>query len=91
MAEMQLHNAFKLDCGMWFPETAMSVKLKIRIEPADAAVLITTPRTSNPVRFNGPASTADVPVRGHEMYLQKILGCTRFEIEPLGYKDDVSR
>lgn len=90
MAEMYLKNAQKINCYAFFPETALSAKLKVTVTPKDGAVLIYTPETRDkPIRFSGPETTADVPVKGHEMYAQMVGGATHFEITALGWIDDI--
>jgi hypothetical protein len=92
MAPLYVRNARKIECAAFFPPTALSVKIKIsKILPKDSAVLIYTPATAdNPIRFNGPETVADVPVAGHEMYAQAILGCQQFKLDFLGWEDNVN-
>jgi hypothetical protein len=60
------------------------------IAPADSAVLVYTPKTGdNPVRFDGPETTANVPVEGYEMHGQSVLGNTTYRVQFLGYRDDL--
>ena len=86
MAQLYLWNAKKVECASAFPPTAISVTVKIsKIVPKDFAVLIYTPPLADrPIRFNGPETVADVPVEGHEMYYQTILGCRDFQLDFLG-------
>ena len=87
MAQLYLRNAKKVECASAFPPTAISVTVKIsKIVPKDSAVLIYTPPL---VRFNGPETVADVPVEGHEMYYQVVLGCRDFQLDFLGWTDNV--
>jgi hypothetical protein len=58
----------------------------------DSAVLIYTPPLADrPIRFNGPETVADVPVEGHEMYYQAVLGCRDFQLAFLGWTDTTFR
>jgi hypothetical protein len=83
MAQLYLRNAKKVECASAFPPTAISVTVKIsKIVPKDSAVL-------RPIRFNGPETMADVPVEGHEMYYQAVLGCRDFQLDFLGWEDNV--
>lgn len=93
MAQLYLWNAKKVECASAFPLTAISVTAKIsKIVPKDSAVLIYTPPLADrPIRFNGPETVADVPVEGHEMYYQTILGCRDFELDFLGWTDNTFR
>lgn len=77
-------------CSIAFPSTALCCTIRVfDIEPADSAVLIYTPRTrDNAVQFNGPDATAEVPVDGHEMFAQPILGNKSYRVEFLGYRGD---
>ena len=60
----------------------------LQIVPKDSAVLIYTPPLADRfIRFNGPETVADVPVAGHEMYSQAILGCRDFQLDFLGWTD----
>jgi hypothetical protein len=90
MAQLYLRNAQKVECASSFPPTAISVTVKIcKIVPKDYAVLIHTPPLGDRfVRFNGPETVADVPVAGHEMYSQTVLGCRSFQLEILGWTDN---
>ena len=74
-----------------YPPTALSARVRVYdIDPPDSAVLIYTPKTGDkPVRFNGPETTADVPVDGYEMYAQPILGNKSYRAELRGYRDDL--
>jgi hypothetical protein len=55
-------------------------------------VLIYTPALGDePLRFNGPETEADVPVAGHEIYAQPILGCKRYQLDFLGWEDGLVR
>jgi hypothetical protein len=47
------------------------------------------PLADRPIRFNGPETVADVPVAGNEMYSQAILGCRDFQLDFLGWTDNV--
>ena len=91
MAQLYLRNAKKVECASAFPPTAISVTVKIsKIVPKDSAVLIYTPPLADrPIRFNGPETVADVPVEGHEMYYQAILGCRDFQLDFLRWTDNV--
>jgi hypothetical protein len=86
---LHLKNAHKVECSAGFPPIASSAQMRIsKIQPRDSAVLIYTPALGdNPIRFNGPETEADVPVAGHEMYAQPILGCEEFQIDFLGWID----
>ena len=91
MAQLYIRNAHKIECEFSFPPTAISVKVKIsKIVPKDSAVLIYTPPLQDrPIRFNGPETVADVPVAGHEMFAQPVLGCRDYHLEFLGWKDKI--
>jgi hypothetical protein len=82
-----LKNAVKIECSNAFPPTALSAKIKVsNIVPRGSAVLIYTPATGDrSVKFCAPEFVADVPLQGHEMYAQKILGCETYQIQFLGY------
>ena len=53
------------------------------------SLIYTPPLGDRPIRFNGPDTVAEVPVAGHEMYSQAILGCRDFQLEFLGWTDKV--
>jgi hypothetical protein len=93
MAQLYVRNAKKVECASAFPPTAISVTVRIsKIVPKDSAVLIYTPPLADrPIRFNGPETKADVPVEGHEMYYQAILGCRDFQLDFLGWTDKTFR
>jgi hypothetical protein len=73
------------------PRRPLSAKIKVsNIVPRGSAVLIYTLATGDqPVKFSAPEFLADVPVQGHEMYAQKVLACETFEIQFLGYRDNL--
>ena len=81
MAQIYIRNAQKVECASSFPPTAIPVTVKIsKIVPKDSAVLIYAPPLADKlIRFNGPETVADVPVAGHGMYSQAILGCRDFQ------------
>ena len=91
MAHLYVRNAKKVECASAFPPTAISVTVRIsKIVPKDSAVLIYTPPLADrPIRFNGPETVADFPVAGHEIYSQAILGCRDFQLDFLGWTDNV--
>ena len=88
---ISIANAIKIECSNAFPPTALSAKIKVsKIVPRGSAVLIYTMATGDrPVKFRAPEFVADVPVQGHEMYAQKVLGCETFQIQFLGYCDNL--
>jgi hypothetical protein len=89
--KLTITNARPIECSMAFPPTALWARVRIYdIAPADSAVLVYTPKTGDsPVRFDGPETTANVPVEGHEMHGQSILGNTTYRVQFLGYRDDL--
>jgi hypothetical protein len=91
VAQLYIRNAQKIECESYFPATAISVKVKIsKIVPKDSAVLIYTPPLQDrPIRFNGPETVADIPVAGHEVFAQPVLGCRSYHLEFLGWKDKI--
>ena len=92
MPTMNLSNATKLSPERAYPVTAKSVRIRIaKIVPADLAVLLYAPAAAlDPVRFDGPEATVDIKVRGHDLFVQPVLGNTSCEITYLGYVDDRS-
>jgi len=91
VAQFYIRNAEKIECSSKFPPTAISVKVKIsKIVPKDSAVLIYTPPLEDkPIRFNGPETVADIPVAGHEMFAQRVLGCRSNQLDFLGWEDNI--
>ena len=87
---MSITNAIKIECSNAFPPSSLSAKIKVsNIVPRGSAVLIYTPAIGDqPVKFSAPEFVADVPVQGHEMYAQKVLGCETYQIQFLGYCDN---
>jgi hypothetical protein len=81
----------KIECEKFFPPTARTVRIRISdIRPPDSAVLIYTPKRSDePVRFDGPEATNEVPVKGYEMYAQPVLGNISYRLEFLDYNIEV--
>jgi hypothetical protein len=86
---MEISNAEQVSTDPFGPPTALSVKLRITVEPPDGAVLVYTPGLSDPVRFNGPSATHDVPTNGKVIYVQMILGAVKWSAEGLGYRDNI--
>jgi hypothetical protein len=63
--KLTITNTRPIDCSTEpFPPTVLWAQVRIfDIVPADSAVLVYTPKTGNrPVRFDGPETTANVPV-----------------------------
>lgn len=74
-------------CSIAFPSTALCCTIRVfDIEPADSAVLIYAARTGD-----NPDVTAEVPVDGHEMFAQPILGNKSYRVEFLGYRGDLTQ
>ena len=90
MAQLYLRNAKKVECASAFPPTAFpdSENLQDRVKRFRSSYLY-APLADRPIRFNGPETVADVPVAGHEMYSQAILGCRDFQLDFLGWTDNV--
>jgi hypothetical protein len=82
---MYIRSAQKIDLAHRAPTTARLLKIRIEIEPPTGAVLIYTPGKADPVRFNGPACTGDVPLAGQFIYVQAVAGATKWSIYYLGY------
>lgn len=86
--QMWIRKVRKIDCRGLFPPTAVSARIRIsNIEPATSAVLVYTPKTLEPLRFSGPEMTLDVPVKGHEMWVQPVLGNASFRLRCLGSQE----
>ena len=82
MTEMYLRNAIKVSGDGHFSPDAVSVKLEITITPSDGAALVYTSKTGDhPIRFNGPVTTADVPIEGTDFYLQLVSGAKTYEVK----------
>jgi len=90
--KLTITNARPIDCSTQ-PPTALWAQVRIfDITPVDSAMLVYTPKTGDkPVRFDGPETTANVPVEGYEMHAQPILGNTTYRVQFLGYRDDRTR
>jgi len=89
MPEMQISNAESFDIANYVPPTALSITLVITITPPDGAVLVYSPKITDPVRFNGPRDVKEVPIAGPMIYVQKVQGATGYQIEVQGWEDDV--
>ena len=85
MAQLYLRNAKKVECVICLPADRYfrdSNILQDRAKKIPQFLSIRLHLQNRPIRFNGPETVADVPVAGHEMYSQAILGCRDF---PVGF------
>jgi hypothetical protein len=87
MTEMKLANARELDISQHAPPTASHIRLKIGITPNAGAVLVYSPAATDPVKFDGPEQTKDVPLSGPKIYYQLVQGATDLQIAFVGYID----
>ena len=88
--EITITNAKKVEVKPFAPPTALSAKLRILVDPPSSAVFIYTPAQIDPIRFDGPSSTHDVPLQGKFIYVQMIAGAKTWRIEGIGWKDNLS-
>lgn len=91
MAQMYLRNAHKIECSSAFPPTAKSTTIRIsKIDPPDSALLIYTPAMGDaPLKCDGPESEHEVLVSGHEIYAQPVSGCKSFQVDFIGWVDNI--
>ena len=89
MAEMKIKNAITIDISTKVPPTAMGLTMTNTVSPGSGAVLIYSPRTTDPVRFDGPQDTKEVPIEGPTIWAQLIQGTKEFHIEFGGWTDSI--
>jgi hypothetical protein len=89
MAEMQIKNAQAIDISLHAPPTAIALNMTITVSPPSGAVLVYSPRAADPIRFNGPHETKDVPIDGPTIYIQLVQGAASFQIRFNGWEDGV--
>jgi len=89
MANMFISGAEEIDISAFAPPTAISITLRIKIEPPNSIVLVYSPRSPDPVQFRAPSQTQDVPIEGPKIYIQKAQGARQYQIECLGFEDDI--
>jgi hypothetical protein len=87
MAEMKIKNAITIDISTKVPSTAISLTMTITVSPGTGAVLIYSPRATDPVQFNGPQDTKEVPIEGPTIWAQLVQGTKEFHIEFVGWTD----
>jgi len=86
---MQISNATEIDVSDAAPPTAVAVTIKIIVTPANGAAFVYSAPQIAPIRFNGPEETKDVPIKGSKIYVQLIQGASDFQIQFLGWTDDL--
>jgi hypothetical protein len=89
--EAILRDAQKVDISKFAPPTALSLKIRITITPPSGVIVIYTPsKPGEPIRFNGPVAEGDVPLSGSFIYVQPVQGTATWNIEALGWRDNVN-
>jgi hypothetical protein len=75
------------------PPTALSVTLRVTIEPKSGALLIYTHAQQDPIRADGPQAEVTIPLDNkqpnHEIFVQRVAGAEHYQCECLGYEDDI--
>ena len=89
MTEVHLWNVDTVNVSQFAPPTAVAITLKITITPPTGAVLVYSQTSADPILFNGPSSTKDVPIKGAEFYVQCVQGATDCQIHFVGWKDNI--
>jgi hypothetical protein len=84
---MTLKHAEEFDLTERVSRTAGSVILSITVTPATGAVLVYTPKKNDPIRFNGPKSSREVPIHGTKLWIQRISGAQSYDVEVGGWSD----
>lgn len=85
---LRLADMRKIECAGLFPSAAEWVRLRVYdIRPAHSAVAIITPKTGNDaLRFDGPETTALIPVDGYDLFAVPTFGNQCFSVELVGYQ-----
>jgi hypothetical protein len=89
MPEMLLKGGREFDISKLAPPTALTIALKIEIQPPTGAVLVYSPAATDPVRFNGPEEQKEVPIKGPKVWYQLVQGTTDCQISCVGYRDNI--
>jgi len=90
-AEMNLQNLEKVDVSQFAPPTALSLKIRVSVDPPSGAVIIFTPgQQAQAVRFDGSTTEGDVSLSGPFIYVQRLQGTVNWKIEAMGYVDNVN-
>jgi hypothetical protein len=84
-----ISHAQRVEIQPFAPVTAKSATIRIAIEPASGSVLVYTPAQPEPIRFNGPSATREVPLQGDAIFVQMILGATAWKIAPVSFKENL--
>jgi hypothetical protein len=86
--KVRLADKRKIECANAFPPAAEWVRLRVYdIRPAHSAVAIITPKTGNDaLRFDGPETTALIPVDGYDLFAMPTFGNKCFTVEIVGYQ-----
>jgi hypothetical protein len=87
MQEMKIANAIEVDVSQHAPPTAFEIVLKIAVTPATGAVLVYSPHTTDPVRFDGPEQQKNVPLHGSKIYYQLVQGASACQLSFVGWVD----
>jgi hypothetical protein len=85
MPEMIIANARELDISQYAPSVASHIRLKIGVQPANGAVLVYSQAATDPIRFDGPEQTKEVPLQGPKIYYQLVQVAVDLQIAFVGY------
>lgn len=89
---MQLKNAEKVTLTAPPGGVLKSIKIQVTIEPADGSVLIyAAPNYDQPTEVSGPEQVLDLVTTEPEIYVQRTRGAESYQIQTLGYVDDLGR
>lgn len=88
MADVTIANAAKADLAAPAGVPITSIRVRVMVQPASAAVLIYGgPNYDKPVRFNGPQSEGSVPTDSPTVYIQGVDGAISTQAYTLGWSD----
>jgi hypothetical protein len=79
--------AQRVETGDYAPPSAKAIRFKITVQPDRGALLVYTPGIAEPIRFEGPTSTKDVPLTDKFLFVLPGPGTTAWTIEAEGWTD----
>ena len=68
------------------PKSAVSVSLRITVQPPGGRLNIYLSTSREPIECNGPVAGVSIPLSGRPLFAQLAEGGTAFQVQLLGWK-----
>ena len=87
--QMYLKGAEEIDISDHAPSTAIGLTVTITIQPPTGVVFVYSSRSLDPIKFNGPRTTKEVPIEGPKIFVQLVQGAKSYHIEFDGWANSI--